>query len=119
MHCIFCRNNLILNLNPKTRTNKRFIIYNTTNSIIALKRHDNLDHCSIFLNFEEEVNCPLKEYEKQISKKILDISSNSISSFFVTKEPFKKYDVQQKQILEDLGLLIVKNHLPLQFVKSS
>jgi hypothetical protein len=27
--------------------------------------------------------------------------------------------VQQKQILEDLGLLIVKNHLLLQFVKSS
>jgi hypothetical protein len=93
MHCIFCCNNLILNLNPKKLTNKGFIIYNTTNGIIALKRHDNLDHCSIFLNFEEEVNCPLKKYEKQLSKKIPNISSNSISSFFVTKEPFKKDDV--------------------------
>jgi hypothetical protein len=61
----------------------------------------------------------LKEYEKQPSKKRPNISSNSISNFFVTKEPFKKDDVQQKQFLEYLGLLIVKNHLPLQFMKSS
>jgi hypothetical protein len=39
--------------------------------------------------------------------------------FFSTKEPFKIDDVQQKQILEDLILLIVKNHLPLQFVESN
>jgi hypothetical protein len=31
--------------------------------------------------------------------------------FFVTKEPFKKHDLQQKQNLEDMGLLIVENHL--------
>jgi hypothetical protein len=33
------------------------------------------------------------------------------------KKPFKKDDVQQKQFLEDLTFLIVKNHLFLQFVK--
>jgi hypothetical protein len=119
MHFIFCHNNLIFNLNPKTQAKKWFIIDNTTNSIIALKRHDNLDHYNLFFNFGKEINCPLKEYEKQLSKKRPNLSSNSISSFFVTKEPFKKDDVQQKQFLEDLGLLIVKNHLPLQFVKSS
>ncbi len=108
----------MLNLNPKTQTRKGFIIYNTINGITTLKRHGNLDHCSFFFKFEE-VNCPLKEYKKQLSKKKPNISSNSISSAFVTKEPFKKDDVQQKQFLEDLGLLIVKNHLPLQFVKSS
>jgi hypothetical protein len=31
--------------------------------------------------------------------------------FFVAKKRFKKYDVQHKQLLEDLGLLIVKSHL--------
>jgi hypothetical protein len=45
------------------------------------------------------------------------VSSNFIFSFFVAKELFKKDDVQQKQFLEDLTLLIVKNHLPSQFVK--
>jgi hypothetical protein len=46
------------------------------------------------------------------------VTSNSIF-FFPTKEPFKKDDVQQKQFVEDLTLLIIKNHLPLQFVESS
>jgi len=36
---------------------------------------------------------------------------------FATKEPFKKDDVQQKQFLEYLTFLIVKNHLPLHFVE--
>jgi len=27
------------------------------------------------------------------------------------KDPFKTYDVQQKDFVQDLGLLIVKNHL--------
>jgi hypothetical protein len=61
----------------------------------------------------------LREDERQPFKKRSNISSNSISNFFVTKEPFKKDDVQQKQNLEDLGFLIVTNHLPLQFVENS
>ncbi len=38
--------------------------------------------------------------------------------FFAIKKPLKKIDVQQKEFLQDLGLLIVKNNLPLQFVES-
>ncbi len=34
------------------------------------------------------------------------------------KEPFRKDDVKQKDFLQDLGLLIMKNNLPLQFVES-
>jgi hypothetical protein len=37
---------------------------------------------------------------------------------FVVKEPFKKDDVKQKDFLQNLGLLIMKNNLPLQFVES-
>jgi hypothetical protein len=36
----------------------------------------------------------------------------------VVKEPFKKHDVYQKDFWQDLGHLIVKNNLPLQFVES-
>jgi hypothetical protein len=46
-----------------------------------------------------------------------NVSSNSILNFFVVKELFRKDDVQQKQFLEGLTLLIVKNRLPSQFVK--
>jgi hypothetical protein len=55
----------------------------------------------------------LRGDEKQPSKKRPNVSSNSISNFFVAKKPFKKDDVQQKQILEDLIISIVKKHLPL------
>jgi len=45
---------------------------------------------------------------KTTLKKRANISSNSISSFFFVKKPFKKEDVQQKHFLEDLGLLLIK-----------
>jgi hypothetical protein len=80
------------------------IIYNTTSGIFALRKHINSYHCNIFKFFEKEVNCPLKEDERQPFEKRPNISSNSISSFFATKEPFKKNEVQQKQFLENLGL---------------
>jgi len=43
---------------------------------------------------------------------------NSISKFFITKSSCKKDDVQWKEFLEDLALLIVKNNLPIQFVEN-
>jgi hypothetical protein len=35
------------------------------------------------------------------------------SLFFYVKDTFKKEDVSQKEFLKDLGLLIVKNNLPI------
>jgi hypothetical protein len=58
-------------------------------------------------------------FKKSLKKKLIVLSSNSIFSFFAAKKPFKKDDVQQKQFLKDLIILIVKSHLPLQFVESS
>jgi hypothetical protein len=55
MCCIFCHNNPILNLNPKNQAKKRLIIYNTTISIIVLKKHVNLDHCNIFKFFKKKL----------------------------------------------------------------
>jgi len=118
MHCIFCHNNPILNLNKVNQARKGLIIYNTIIGITTLKKHVNLDHSNV-LNFsKEEMNCPLKEEEKQPSKKKPNISSNSIL-FIFAREPFKKKEVLQNVFLENLGLLIVKNHIPFQFVESN
>jgi hypothetical protein len=38
--------------------------------------------------------------------------------FFLLKIPSKRVDVPQKEFLEDFGLLIIKNNLPIQFVES-
>ncbi len=38
--------------------------------------------------------------------------------FFASKDPFKKDDVKQKMFIENLALLIVKNHLLMQFVEN-
>jgi hypothetical protein len=80
MHCILCYNNPILNVNPKTQARKGLIIYNIINGIAPLRKHANLDHFNILKKFEREVNCLLKEDEKQPSKKKPNIYLNSISS---------------------------------------
>jgi hypothetical protein len=33
-------------------------------------------------------------------------------------DPYKKDNLHQKDFVENLGLLIIKNHLPIQFVES-
>jgi hypothetical protein len=113
MHCIFSHSNPILNLNPKTQARKGLIIYNITNGITTLRKHVNVDHSNVLKKFEKEVNCLLRQEEKQPSKRRSNISYISISSFVFARKPFKKEDVQQKYFLEDLNLLVVKNHLPL------
>jgi len=71
------------------------------------------DHTFI-VNFFEEMNNLLKgREEKQPSKKITNLFSGLISKKHLTKDSFKKEDVPHKEFLEDLGLLIVKNNLPI------
>jgi hypothetical protein len=53
MRCYLCHNNSILNLNPKTQVKKRLIIYNTTNGIVALRKHVNVDHSNVLKRIEE------------------------------------------------------------------
>jgi hypothetical protein len=48
MQCIFCHNNPILNVNPKTQARKGLIIYNSSNGVVALRKHVNLNHPNIF-----------------------------------------------------------------------
>jgi len=51
--------------------------------------------------------------ERQPSKKRTNPFGGSISKFLFVKDTFKKEDVSQKEFLEDRGLLIVKNNLPI------
>jgi hypothetical protein len=61
--CIFCHNNLVLNLNSKIQARKGSIIHNTIDGITTLRKHVNSNHCTILKKFEE-VNCPSMENEK-------------------------------------------------------
>jgi hypothetical protein len=54
--------------------------------------------------------------EKCPSKKRTNPFKRLISNFFLSKIPSKKNCVT-KEFLKDLGLLIVKNNLPIQFVE--
>jgi hypothetical protein len=67
---------------------KGLITYNTTNGITTLNKHVNSYHFNILKKFEEEISCPLREDEKQPSKKRPNVSSNSIFSFFYCKKTF-------------------------------
>jgi hypothetical protein len=74
-----------LNLNPKIQTRKRLIIYNTTNGIVTLRKHDNAIHSNVLKFFENELNCLLREEEKKPSKKRLNISLTPYLVFFCKK----------------------------------
>jgi hypothetical protein len=56
--------------------------------------------------------------KKQLVKKRPNVQTSAIFLFFLVKNPFKKDDMKPKNFLQDLGLLIMKNNLPLQFVES-
>jgi hypothetical protein len=88
MQCIICHNNPILNVNLKTQARKWLIIYNSSNGITTLRKHVNSNHLNILKKFEKKYHYLLRENERQPPKKKSNVSSNSISSFFTTKEPF-------------------------------
>jgi hypothetical protein len=73
-----------------------------------------VEHTVITKMFEEKVNSLLKgSVEKQSTKKKMIIFNGSISKFFCIKDSFKREDVPHKECLEELGLLIVNNNLPI------
>jgi hypothetical protein len=47
------------------------------------------------------------------------VSNFEISKFLGAKDPPKKDVVQQKNFLQDLAFLVVKNHFPIEFVEST
>jgi hypothetical protein len=66
--------------------------------------------------FEEIVNSLLKgRPERQSTKIKIVVSSGSVSKFLYVKDSFKKED---EDFFENLGLLIVKNNLQIQFVET-
>jgi hypothetical protein len=96
-----------MNLNSKTQVKKRWIIYNTTNDIIVLKKHLNVNHSIIFEKKKNNL--------ERIDHIFLGVS---YSIFFCYKGTFQEKWSITKTILWRLGFLIVKNYLPLQFMTS-
>jgi hypothetical protein len=88
------------------------------NGIIALKKHVDANHAMLAKRFEE-VNSPLRDVlEKKPTRKRPNVCNFKLSKFFGAKDLFKK-DVQRKQVLQNLALLVVRKHFPIQFVEST
>jgi hypothetical protein len=120
MRCILCYDTVINIFNPRTKERKRLITYYKTYGIITLKKHVDADHFIIAKKVEKEVNNEIiRNVEKQLAKKRPNVPTSAISAFFCYKKTFQKNDVQKKNFLQDLHLLIVKNNLSLQFVEST
>jgi hypothetical protein len=56
--------------------------------------------------------------ERQFAKKRSIVNGRRIFKFFGAMDFYKRDNVHHNFFWEDLGLLIVKKHLPIQFVKS-
>jgi hypothetical protein len=75
------------------------------------------NHNMLAKKFDEEMNSYIKaNVEKQLvffKTNIYGISILNMFSFIVSS---KEDELEQKEFLEDLALLIIKNHLLMQFV---
>ncbi len=115
----FCYPKLIEACDKRTKSRKGLISYYKTNGITCLKNHVDVNHVVLYKKFEDVVNNFLKgSVERQLAKKCPSIYGSSISNLFVAKNPYKQSNVEWQHFLEDLGLLVVKNNLPIQFVES-
>lgn len=56
--------------------------------------------------------------ERQPTKEVPYVFRKLVSKTCVMKDSLKEDDVQQKEFLEYLNLLIVKNNLPIQYVEN-
>ncbi len=54
----------------------------------------------------------------QRKRPIMNGNANAISNFFGAIHPYPKDNVHQKKFVDILGLLIINNCLPIQFVES-
>jgi hypothetical protein len=70
-------------------------------------------------NFEEKVNLlMILIKERQPTKEVPYVFRKLVSKTCVMKDSLKEDNVQQKEFLEYLNLLIVKNNLPIQYVEN-
>jgi hypothetical protein len=51
--------------------------------------------------------------ESQLAKKRFIVNASVISNFLGAMNRYKKDNMHQKDFVEDLGLLVIKNHLPI------
>jgi hypothetical protein len=98
---------------------KGLVSYFKNNGIIILKIVD-ANHGEIAKTIEEKVNSTLKSpLERILANKRLTMNASAILYFFARAiDPYIKIMHTKKTFVENLGLLLIKNHLPTQFVES-
>jgi hypothetical protein len=70
MYCIFCYQNFIIGINPRTQARKRMIFYYKTNGITIFLKHVDAYHSFIAQMFEKQMNNLLRSIkERQTLKK--------------------------------------------------
>jgi hypothetical protein len=105
MCCILCYNGLVNVFNSRLQAIKRLISYY---KITHVKKHVDVNDVIVVKRFEEEVNSLMRRTKE---KQPTNVSKGSISKQTCERFLQKGFNVLQKQILENLNLLIVKNNL--------
>jgi hypothetical protein len=79
----------------------------------------NANHTIIAIFLQEKVNNSKKLFKSNQQNKSLIYLANKFQFILLLyKILYIENDVQQKDFLQDLSLLIIKDHLPMQFVKT-
>lgn len=95
----------------RTRLKKGLVFYFKNNGLIALKKHLNANHGLSAKKFEK--NEHRKSHGKTICKGKTCNKWECNLQLFVAIDFYKKDHVHQKEFVKNLGLLVVKKHLPI------
>jgi hypothetical protein len=77
-----------------------------------------VDHGLIVKKIEEKMNNMKNPLERQPTKKRPIVTTSAISNFLGAINLYKKDNVHQKDFEENLGLLVIKNYLLIQFIEN-
>ncbi len=117
MKCILCYNNIVLESNLKTQARKYLFLQhskwnNCSKKTCAFK---SFKHCKLSLKKGEQ-SIKIKKKKINVLKKNL-IYLELQFLIFLLQRSFQKTNMQQKQLVQYLALLIVKHHSRMHFVE--
>jgi hypothetical protein len=106
--------------NPRIKKRRGIRTYFNKNGITTLKKHVDTNHVVLAKRFEEEMNLPLRNiFEKQPTKKRPMCLTLKYQSFLVQKILSRGMLCIKSNFCKNLILLVIKNHLLIQFVDST
>jgi hypothetical protein len=116
MRCVICHNVEQEARKNNTHLHKHFITYNKDHETIAMTKHSTI--LNMYKTQKQLATTNIHFDAQKSSNKQKKLIARSNANFFSFGIFYKKFDLAEKQFLEDLYLYIIKRYCPLNFMKN-